>query len=179
MANKEFDEFLKRQASHSQSKKIDWAAKRSEWIEYLDRFYKTIESYLKSYVDEGKIKISYYKKEIFEQYIGEYEAQTATISLGANRLKLDPIGTNLIGSKGRVDLIGPNGKIKFVLVDSAASAPKISARVYIKGEKPPSKEKLPEVTSWAWKIATQPPHIKYYPLVEESFYDALMEVSNG
>ena len=147
MANKNFDEFLERQASHTQSTKIDWAAELNEWIKYLNGFYETIESYLKPYVDEGKIEISYGKKKIFEESIGEYEAQTVTISLGANKLKLNPIGTNLIGAKGRIDLIGPNGKIRFVLVDSAASAPRISVRVYKNGEKPPSEDKRQEVTS--------------------------------
>lgn len=179
MYNTKFDEFLKRQQlKETQSTKTDWAAKRNEWIKFLDGFYKTIESYLNPYVDEGKIDILYGKKKIFEEYIGEYEVRTATISVGENKLKLDPIGTNIIAAKGRVDMIGPNGKIKFVLVDSAASAPKISMRVYIKGEEPSDEEKLPKITSWAWKIATPSPHTKYFALEPESFFDALMEVSN-
>ena len=178
MANKNFDEFLERQASHTQSTKIDWAAELNEWIKYLGGFYETIESYLKPYVNKRKIEISYGKKKIIEEGIGEYEARTATISLGVNKLKLDPIGTLLIGTKGRVDLIGPKGKIRFVLVPSAASAPRISVQVYKKGEKPPSEEKLPEVKLWTWKIATPPPHIKFFALEEESFFEALMEVSN-
>ncbi len=136
MANKRFDEFIKRQASHTQSTKFDWAAELIEWINYLDKFYETIESYLKPYVDKGKVKISYSKKKIFEENIGEYEARAATISLGTNKLKLDPIGTMLIGAKGRIDMIGPNGKIRFVLVDSAISGPRVEVRIYTKGEKP-------------------------------------------
>ena len=179
MYNTRFDEFLNRQQiKQTESTQIDWAEKRNEWLKYLDEFYKTIESYLKPYISEGKIDILYGKKKIFEESIGEYEVRTATILLGGNKLKFEPIGTNLIAAKGRVDMIGPKGKIKFVLVDSAAFAPKLSTPVYINGEEPLNQETLPEVKSWAWKIATPSPQIKYFALEPESFFDALMEISN-
>lgn len=179
MSNKKFDEFIQKQSSPPTISEIDWAGQLLEWQQYLSKFYEAITLYLKQYIDEGKIKLTYGEKSIFEEYLGEYKATTATIAFGNNHIKLDPIGTNLIGAKGRVDMIGTNGHVKFVLVNSDASAPKISVRIWIQGEEPPPEEDVPKDIKWEWKIATQPPRIKYFVLNQESFFDALMEVANG
>ncbi len=180
MIKDKFEEFISKQKKKSSSIEIDWDIQRSEWLQHLDLFYESIELFLKPYTENKTIELSFGTKKIIEEYIGEYEAKTAQITIGSNRIKLDPIGTNLIGAKGRVDLIGPNGKIKFVLVNESASAPKISVRVWIQGEEPPTnEEEQPKVISWVWRIATPPPKIRYFPLEKESFLDALMEVSNG
>lgn len=180
MTNDKFEEFISKQKNKSPPIKIDWDTQRSEWLQSLEQLYKSIELFLKQYTENKTIELSFGTKKIIEEYLGEYEAKTAQITIGSNRIKLDPIGTNLIGAKGRVDLTGPNGKIKFVLVDESASAPQISVRVWIQGEEPPTNEEgQPKVISWVWRIATPPPRIKYFPLEKESFFDALMEVSNG
>jgi hypothetical protein len=178
MSNQKFEEFLNRQTENAKSKPIDWDKERDDWIGYLELFYSSIQSFLKPYLEGRKIKIAYGEKKIFEEDIGEYEARNAIIFFGSNKVKLEPIGTNLIGVKGRVDLIGPNGKVKFVLVNSTANAPKIPARVGI-NEPPLPEEKCPDMKSWAWKIATSPPNIRYFEFEPDSFFDALMEVANG
>lgn len=180
MSKREFDEFIEKQSNLAQTSNTDWTRVLQEWQTYLEQFYATTASFLKPYIESGKIHITYGKKKILEDNIGEYEAKTAEISFGTNRIKLDPVGTNLVGAKGRVDLIGPTGKTRFVLVNSKASAPKISVRVWIHGEEPPVVEdRKPESITWAWKIATPPPNIRYLSLTDETFFDSLMEVSNG
>jgi hypothetical protein len=179
MVNKRFNDFLEKQASHTQSKEIDWDTIRNEWIEHIDEFYRKIESYIEPYKD--KIKISYNKKRILEEYLGEYEVKTATIILGANGvniLTLEPIGRIIIGAEGRIDMKGPNGKIRFLLVDSNVNEPRLSVKVYKNGKKPPKEKKIPDNISLTWKIASQPPNIRFSPLDNESFFDALMDISN-
>ena len=39
------------------------------------------------------------------------------------KIHFDPIGTNLIGVKGRVDMHGPHGTVRFVLVSKTDSSP--------------------------------------------------------
>ncbi len=172
-----FEEFLNQQIKDTESNSINWDKKKDDWLRHLDSFYSSIESLLKPYIEEKKIKIAYGKKKIFEKHIGDYEAKNAIIFIGANKIKLEPIGTNLIGVKGRVDLIGLNGKIKFVLVNSTANAPNISAQIGI-GKPYLPEEKQPEVKSWDWKIATNPPNVRYFEFNQDSFFDALMEVAN-
>ena len=178
MSNSKFEDFLNRQNNQAQSATMDWDEQLHEWKKNLELFYNIIESFLKSYIDENKIKLTYRTKKIEEEDIGEYEVREALITLGSNYIKLVPIGTNLIGAKGRVDLIGPNGRIKFVFVNRTATTPKITVQAGLQSEEPFTGEKHPEETEWEWKIATAPPQINYFPLTKDSFFDSLMEVSN-
>jgi len=173
-----FDEFVAKQSAAMQPE-IDWAKKKEEWLSFLSKFYAQVEKFLGKYLSSGQIRLRYRAIKIVEEYIGEYEVKTLMIDIGRNQITLEPIGTNLIGAKGRVDMNGPNGKVKFVLVDRNASSPGISSRVWIHGEEPPLKLPEAEVVEWAWKIGTPPPNIQYVELNQESFFDALMEVSNG
>lgn len=180
-SKKTFDEFVGRQVSQA-SQTIRGATKsRDKWLSHLSEFFASAEGFLGDYISEGKIKLSYGTKRINEQSIGEYEAKTASIAIGESQIRLDPIGSKLIGVNGRVDMSGPNGKVKFVLVDRDISAPNSHKRISILGDEAFSGAEVTEaeVTEWAWKIATPPPNIRYIPLTRESFYDSLMEVANG
>jgi hypothetical protein len=179
MSKTDFDVFINQQAKVKSDKSIDWEAERDEWLKYLSVFYKKVEGFLKEYVTDGRVACKYTEQEIFEEYIGSYSAKALNIELGSHKLKLEPIGTNIIGAKGRVDLIGANGKVRFVLVNKNASTPKIKLSVSIKGEEPPKEEKEPKVIEWEWKIATRPPRIQYINLEQDTFLEALMEVVGG
>ncbi len=180
MSKKVFDEFINRQVNEkSDSKPVDWDAKRDEWLEYLSKFYEKVEYFLKEYLDEKKLTRDYTEKTIFEEYIGSYSAKVLNIELGSHRLELEPVGTNIIGAKGRVDLIGANGTVKFLLVNKKSSGPKIKLNVWIEGEKTPEKADEHEVVEWDWKIATPPPVIKYIDLEQDTFLEVLMEVIGG
>jgi hypothetical protein len=180
MTKKRFDEFVGKQSSETKESGIDWSKQRDEWLKYLAMFYKKVELFLQEYVSKGQIKIHYVTKKISEDNVGAYEAKSSIIQLGRNQIRLDPIGTNIIGAKGRVDMIGPNGEVKFLLVDRDAPAPKISVRVIVPpGLERPLEPEEPKRIKWAWKIATSPPRIKYIELQQESFFDAFMEVANG
>ncbi len=179
MINERFEEFLERQNKIDYLSKIDWSTKLQEWHYYLKQLYEMIETFLKPYIENGKISIEYGKKVINEENIGEYEVMTAMMHFGTIQVKMNPIGTNLIEAKGRVDMSGPVGIVRFVLVNSESLSPFISEKIWINGEEPSQAENRPVNTRWTWKIATQPPAVKYLSLEQESFLDALMEVANG
>lgn len=178
MSNRTFDEFVEKQAKSSQEVKIDWSKKLEDWKEYLNSFYETVERFLEPYISTDKIKIEKADVELQEEYIGVYTVSRLLIRIGGNEVLLKPIGTNLIAAKGRVDMIGPKGQVKFVLVPKDSSGPKITVQTWVEGEEPPPKPKQREVSEWAWKIATPPPRITYIELEEESFQSAMMEVVN-
>ncbi len=173
-----FDDFVSKEAAAAE-RQIDWSRRLEEWKSYLSELYEKIEGFVQKYVSEEKMELSYHDKQISELYIGEYHVKSLTIKLGRNQIQFDPVGTNIIGAKGRVDMIGPNGKVRFVVVDKNLSGPRISARVSIRGEEPRSEEERPKVIEWVWKISTLPPAIKYIELEQEAFFDAMMEVVNG
>ena len=179
MSKSIFDDFVSKNISQQRQDGIDWLSIRNEWLRQLEIFYTQVEIYLNEYVSSGKISITYGVKKIIEDKIGEYEAKNVMIVIGKIQVMLDPIGANLIGARGRVDMNGLKRKVKFVLVDADSTSPKITSRVYIRGENAPPKSEEPKKVTMVWKIATRPPKIEYIDFTQVAFYEALMSVANG
>jgi hypothetical protein len=179
MTNKSFDEFVNQQSNASKKNNVDWSVKLHEWKEYLSFFYQKVENFLKPYIESGKLTLTKRPIELNEERIGTYEIDALDIILGDTKIILTPIGTNLIGAKGRVDMKGPRGTVKFVLVPKGSSSPKISIQVRTFAEDAFQQIENKPVTNWEWKISTPPPRINYIELEEESFQTALIEVVNG
>ena len=179
MTSNNFDEFIEQQSKSNTDDLIDWDQQLTEWKTHLDKFNDAVKEYLSRYLDSGKVNIEESEISLHEEYIGSYLVHQLAIQLGNNKIQLKPIGTNLIAAKGRVDMLGPCGQVKFVLVPQDSSGPKISVRVCAQGEEPPPEEKREAIKEWAWKVATSPPRISYIDLTPESFQNALMEVVNG
>jgi len=159
MSNRKFEQFLETQ---QRLLPMDASERRTWWLERLEEFYALIESFLTDYIHSQKISITRMKLQINEELTGPYDATALTVHVGANEVNLRPIGTYLIGARGRVDLVGPVGKVHFVLVEKDAKSPTDGTSL-----------------SWEWKISTRPPKIKYFDVNREIFLDALMEVVNG
>jgi hypothetical protein len=117
------------------------------------------------------------------------------IRIGRQTVSLDPVGTLLIGSKGRVDAVGTAGRAPLLLVNAkvkrAADLIKVNV-VRVDGisngghltpvpPAPPSSPKEP--ISWMWKIMNRSPSIRgglsFVELDKESFFSLLMEIANG
>ena len=118
------------------------------------------------------------KKTLNEDNIGEYEVNVLSINIGSTKVTLTPIGTLLFGGKGRVDMIGPKGKVKFVLVPEGSTRPRIVVRA-VDPNNPSEAEAAEPVEEWEWRIMTAPPQISYLPLDADAFYSAFLEVING
>jgi len=125
--NKTFDEFVSRQhETDPETALIDWEKERDQWLAHLDRLYSTVESFLAKYVRSGQIRYEYRPVELNEENIGSYSAKQMVLRIGRQEVDLVPIGTLLIGSKGRVDVRGPAGRAQLLLVDSKVSDPQIA-----------------------------------------------------
>ncbi len=172
MGKKDFDEFLKEdRAVADLEPRVDWTKRRDEWLEYLGEFYRQVEEFLSEYVASGDVSTEYQDKYINEELVGRYPAQSLHFHIRGRDVILDPVGTNLIGARGRVDMTGPAGTVRFVLI--GWDVIRVRARPEIGAE---AETKMPK---WVWKIATPPPGITYLDLNAESFLDALMEVINA
>ena len=186
MADISFDDFVDQQiAEAEQAQAMDWPQRREDWIKHLEKFYELALGFLEKYIQEEKIHIRWITKHINEDYIGNYDVKSLEVSIGAViKIHFDPIGTNLIGAKGRVDMHGPHGTVRFVLVPKTDSSP---PPVTIQEESKSSTVELkmsigtPNIKyeDCVWKISTMPPNIQYIELEEESFLSAIMEVANA
>lgn len=174
----DFDTFVKRQQPSREP--LDWAKIRDEWLRHLNELYDQIEAFLAKYIKKGEIKLNYDDITLTEEDIGSYGAREMILKIGRQEIRLTPIGTRLIGIKGRVDVKGPAGRTRFLLVNSEESGPTIKVTVNYSGKaEPRAEEDGPKRIKWAWKIATSPPTIQYIELTPESLFQALMEVANG
>ena len=176
----EFDAFVKRQQQSAASTGADRPFELEDWLRYLGELYGKIEALLDDYIASGAIAASYREIPMNEESIGSYTARQMTLKIGRQEISLRPIGTLLIGTKGRVDVVGPSGRTRFLLVNDEASRPNIRMATGGRGQQNVSRPvDPPRPITWTWKIATSPPRVEYIELTQESLFRALMEVANG
>lgn len=187
MNKTDFEQFLKNSAvAKKEEAPIDWDGQRQEWLNFIDAFYSNVEEWLDDYKQQNLVEYVYTNKNITEDYIGSYDAKKMDLILVGNRLTFEPIGTLLIGAKGRIDLIGPKGTIKFLLVDKLSKGVTFRFTTTVIEEDGSEKtidsgkgiqKKEPE---WTWKILERnTPRVSYVEFTQENFFQALMELVNG
>jgi hypothetical protein len=163
-------------------KPVDWAAQREEWLKYLDQLYSFSEEALKEYVQAHQVSIDYENVVLVEEYIGRYTARQMIVRIGRKQVRFEPIGTLLVGTKGRVDAIGPFGKVPILLLDSEARSLQdmIKVSVNIGGAAPvPPIPRARREIKWAWRIVSRAPDRKITELNKDNFLSLLTEVANG
>src|ERR1700677_2314478 len=104
------------------------------------------------------------------------------ITIGTKTVKLEPIGTLIIGSRGRVDVVGPVGRAVLVLLDQEIRHISQLIRVTVSvGGKPPAlpPSKPESEIKLAWRIMDRPPKQAITELNKDTFFNLLMEVANG
>lgn len=183
MGKKEFEDFVNKE-SQKDYKTINWEEKLDRWKTNIDDLLSKIKSWLKDYTESGKISIETKEIEIFEEAIGRYTVPSLLINISGNVVNVKPIGTVMIGTIGRVDVIGKSASQKIILADKNATSPKIQTFISTDEEEhKKSDEKIKTLyntpVDWEWKFASEPPRIKYSELNQESFFDCLMTVING
>jgi hypothetical protein len=101
------------------------------------------------------------------------------LAIGLQKIILTPIGTMLIGMRGRVDMIGARGMVRMILADRDSTGSKITTRISIDcgklfdGEKPELRE-----INWVWKIIQESPVRGFIDLTGESLMKSILAISN-
>ena len=119
MAEQEFSEFIRRKTAPNQSESgeaIDWAKRRADWLQQLDDLYAGMEDHLRPYTHAGDIQIERTPIQLREEDLGTYKADKLTFKIGREKIVAKPIGTSVIGARGRVDLSGPRRTLKILLL---------------------------------------------------------------
>lgn len=174
MTTKDFQDFLTKQAQvKSAEDKIDWEARKNDWIKYATEFVTDVKNHLAEF-EEIETKIS--EVDLTEEKLGTYKAPKLLIYLPKEMIELEPIGTLLIGASGRFDMKGLAGTIKWVLVPEEAEKPTVKLMTNDSSDLHVADGKN---SNLAWKVATPAPNIKYLPFTKEILLEAIMEVSYG
>ncbi|RDE36269.1 hypothetical protein DV713_01400 [Parageobacillus thermoglucosidasius] len=176
MGMENLEEFLTKKKEQAEKNKIDWEQKKQQWLMEITTFYKQIQSFLTPLQEKGLLSFEWEEVKKYEEYLGEYTTRKLYVNFPDQQVVIEPIGKNIIGAMGRIDMIGKNGNVMFLLVDKEAESPKIMVHFgdgLSKGLEKIRETKNPE---YAWKIATPPPNIKFIDLNKDSFSDALLGV---
>ncbi len=174
MSKKDFEHLLSKHESKEKEDPINWEQQKQEWLSFINQFYTYLETWFEPYKTNGKLSYEYRPYSLTEENIGTYETRTMYVKFAGQDLKIEPIGTLLIGTKGRIDLEGARGRIQFILADRQSKEPNIRVSI---GE--PIKNDNPKKIDWTWKIALRDARkIAYEEFNEDNFFDALMEVVN-
>jgi hypothetical protein len=182
--DKAFQDFVARQqaAKAQASSRIDPAKELEFWLRSLEELYARIETYLQEYISSGGIEVTYKAIELNEEFCGTYQARQMNLSIGPQQVTLTPIGTMLIGSRGRVDVLGPAGRAMIALMNKKATSARSMVHVSVRlasEPAPPSQIEPQEAIGWEWKLVSAPPERKFTTLTQEVFLDLILEVANG
>ena len=179
MAAQEFTDFVKRKTAQVQDEVVDWDETKAGWLQELDELYARMEDHLRPYTEAAEIQIERSPMQLKEDHLGAYNADKLTFKIGREKIVAKPIGTLLIGARGRVDLSGPRKTLKIVLL--AKGGPVLTTRIETGGVAEESSHSMvrSDVDEAGWYIETPPPESVVVPFGEDSFRDAIMEVSDG
>jgi len=178
MSRIDFDEFLRKE-EEKKAPIIDWEARKDWWLEQIDILFADIQNWLKEYTESNKIGVELNDYIIFEEVFGSYTVRQMKIKISNKTVTLTPVGTILIGTKGRVDMKGNAKVVKFILADKNATEPQIGVIFSDENKKHEGVNNFKPPVDCVWKISTNPPKIQYSELNEGSFLQCLVQVCNG
>jgi len=178
----DFDSFVKQRTDppRQSARTMNREEKLAAWKRELDSLYKKMEEYLRGHIDSGQIKIERRPVQLTEDDLGSYEAEAPAILIGKDEVIAEPVAALLIGCSGRVDLSGPWGISRIVLLEKSGPA----MNVTISGTKNRKETSIRsplrgEIEHRGWYLVTPPPAATATLLNEDSFRDAIMDVAGG
>lgn len=184
MTNSKFSDFVKQQ-QHDNNKEEEEAVfdpkkQLEEWFHYIEVLYEKINSFMKTYIDDGMATISYNNITLTEDFSGSYQIRQMLLKIGRSTITFTPIATMLIGAKGRVDVQGPSGGARLILMNEKVTnaSQLITVRVSRPGDAPPALPKKQDI-NWAWKIISSPPKMDFIDLTEDSLSDMILTVAKS
>ena len=177
--HQDFTAFVRSQQPRKGEDAVDWDLRRDEWLAYLDSLYADIQKFLKDFIEDGTISVSFLDVPLTEENIGAYVARSMQIKIGLRTVTLTPIGTLLIGTKGRVDIIGTAGRSRLILADKDTTSARQMVTVTVGHGSFPADPPPRKPVNWVWKIVSAPPQIHFSELNEDTFLQVLMEVSGN
>jgi hypothetical protein len=113
MAKDSLRELFHEKKQRAEAVNVDWAAKRDAWIQTVKDLYRKIEDDFLSGT-KGEIEIARTEKTVIEAYIGEYRIPELILRVGDEQATFSPVGVNVVGAKGRIDLHGDRGEATIV-----------------------------------------------------------------
>lgn len=115
----ELRDFLLSRRQDASANEIDWEERRREWIDAVTRLYQMVsDDLLAESIAQELVTVSFADKEIKEERLGTYKVPELILNISGETVRFSPKGRNIIGAKGRVDLVGDMDAMTLVLEPS-------------------------------------------------------------
>jgi hypothetical protein len=76
----------------------------------VEDLYQQIEKILSEPIANQTVKLARRKKDLTENYLGTYAVDDLLLVIGDEQVRFSPRGRNIVGSSGRVDVLGERGE---------------------------------------------------------------------
>ncbi len=89
----------------SEDTHIDWTKNKNEWIDSVNSLFNIVKNdWFSDLEDDGLLKIETSPISISEEHIGAYAVNKMEITYSTSCIVLAPVGRNIVGGEGRIDL---------------------------------------------------------------------------
>ena len=171
----DFNKFVQEQ--NERTKKTDSC--KSQKIEYfqqmVEKFYSLLqEDWLK--IDGDGLSFQKEPMEITEEQLGIYHVDKLLVTIGRTRVVFQPIGTILIGTDARIDMILNGRKVMFIRTGKNVNYASDLIDVRINGEKPKKNKDFGEVV---WKFVRKNGNVSLVEATADSVQKLIMEEVNN
>lgn len=115
---------LEEKEKREKEKSIDFDKRKAQWILELESLFSQIKNWVKPLIARKLAKIEKGEMEIQEDLLGRYKVPTLNLHLSNQSLFMRPVGTFIVGAKGRVDIESQGKKVTMVLHEEGWKIPK-------------------------------------------------------
>lgn len=91
---------MARKSASRAATRVDWERKRDDWLVKL----RDLTDSIKSWAEQRHWFVDEQEKTIEEDRIGQYTVPTLFIQAPSGKIHVEPIGCDIIGAQGRVDI---------------------------------------------------------------------------
>jgi hypothetical protein len=112
----ELKDFLLSRQQNAHANEIDWGERRRQWLDAVERLYQKVTGeLLAESIAQRLVTVSRVGKEIEEEYLGKYWVRELNLDISGETVRFSPKGLNIMGAKGRVDLVGDLDAVTLLL----------------------------------------------------------------
>lgn len=173
---KKFNDFVSSMNGEAQKKEGFNATERIETYKKVTaELYHQVDEWLREGIKAGNIKTGTAPITITEEKLGSYVIDSKWIEIGPARLELRPIGTMMIGTNARIDLIYHSSDVMIVRVGEHIEGAFDQISVRVVGDAVPKKKPAGKPV---WKYVSRHNRVSYTALNEDSFQGLIMTLIN-
>jgi len=178
MSKQAFQRYLD---SRTEPEGKSWEKRKQQWIDSVARLYQDAEAWLAEYIATHAVECSRERCERVEDHLGRYAVDALRIRFQGQEVRLTPVGANIIGALGAVDLEGLAGTVRLIYVPRERTGPRFTFHRHEHGAPSAAAEARAgraqaASADLAWKLLPPPPTREYIDLNADIFLEALLYV---